>query len=94
MAEPAPTVRAALDASWRRALRDLECGGEVLVGNAATVAGMFLALARGNPTRAQEMLPARETAFWRLVAAHIRQVSIEEREIRDVPTGNVIAIRR
>lgn len=26
MGEPAPTVRAALDASWRRTLRDLECG--------------------------------------------------------------------
>lgn len=87
-------MRAALDASWRRALRDLEHGGEVLVGNAATVAGMFLALARGNTAKAQEMLPAREPAFWRLVAAHIRQVAIEERESRSVPAGNVIAIRR
>lgn len=93
MSESATTVRAALEASWRLALRDLKCGGEVLVGNAATVAGMFLALARGNASRALEMLPAREPAFWRLVAAHIRQVSIEERALR-APTGNVISLRR
>lgn len=74
------STREMIEASYRAAVARAEAT-EFYVGNAASIAGQYLSLAQGDPTRAVLMLPSTEGAFWARVASHLMAVAAEERDI-------------
>lgn len=74
------SMRESVLSSYRAAVERASVTGSY-VGNHATVAGQYLALADGDAARALFSLPTREGKFWALVASHLMAISQEDRDV-------------
>lgn len=82
--EQTMSTRELVLASFRRAILIADRTGSY-VGNAASVAGQYLQLAQGNPTRAVLMLPTCDGVFWARVASHLTAIASEDRDVTPAP---------